>query len=92
MGKLTDAERLCLIRDIGDERLLQIVIAERDGRVAIRPEPLIDTCGSCKRFDREPGTAHGFCEVRKDGFGRPLYVCQSRTRCRVDYEKKEDTE
>ena len=81
---------------IDPERLREIISAEKSGRVVIKPEPLTDTCGSCKHFQREKGKASGICDCRTDsrrGWGftnTALYVTQSRKRCRDDYEKKEE--
>ena len=85
------ARKVDLIEGISEERLKEIVAAEKSGRLVIKPEPLDATCGSCIHFKREAGTAHGNCDCRVDRILRnPLYVTQGRTRCRDDYKKVEE--
>ena len=84
------------IDKIGEAKMDEIIRAELEGRLVIRKPPLTDTCGSCVHFQRTPGRASGFCDKRTqkrmflDQEPKPLYVVQSRTRCRDDYQKKND--
>ena len=75
--------------------VLDLLAAERDGRLVIK-RPITDKCcGSCHHFLRLPKTASGSCEVRKltrEPFaGQPLSCSQSRKAC-VDYEERGERE
>jgi len=78
------------------ERMEQIIRAELEGRVFIKVAPVEDTCGTCRWFKRDEGTASGTClrrtKRRKGGYdtGETLYVAQSRKACRGDYERRQD--
>ncbi|MFR5994139.1 MAG: hypothetical protein ACLUF9_01140 [Oscillospiraceae bacterium] len=73
--------------------------ADKDGRLKIVPRaPKGTVCGSCVHFDRETGTAHGFCKTQTQmrmsaefpsGRTEPRYVMQSRPACK-GYEPLEE--
>ena len=80
------AAKVYLVADIPEEKLSEIKEAMGTARLVIKPEPLLDTCGTCMHFQREGNTAHGHCDCRINKYlGYPLYVVQSRKRCRDDY-------
>ena len=72
-----------LIRDgMSLQHVLDLLKAEKEGRLKVRPESLGQCCGQCHHFLREPMKASGICEVRKNKHypraGTPLYCCQSK--------------
>lgn len=72
-----------LIRDgMSLQHVLDLLKAEREGRLKVRPESIGQCCGQCHHFLREPMKASGICEVRKNKHypraGTPLYCCQSK--------------
>lgn len=72
-----------LIRDgMSLQHVLDLLKAEKEGRLKVRPESLGQCCGQCHHFIREPMKASGICEVRKNKHypraGTPLYCCQSK--------------
>ena len=81
---------------ISKERLYDIFQADREGRLRIAAKPIEDTCGSCRWFEREEGTASGKCTRRTKKFrggmdsGETLYVSQSHKACKSDYERRAD--
>ena len=75
-----------LIRDgMSLQHVLDLLKAEKEGRLKVRPESLGQCCGQCHHFLREPMKASGICEVRKNKHypraGTPLYCCQSKKAC-----------
>lgn len=67
-----------LIRDgMSLQHVLDLLKAEKEGRLKVRPESLGQCCGQCHHFLREPMKASGICEVRKNKHypraGTPLY-------------------
>lgn len=81
------------------ERILELMQADKEGRLKIVPRaPKGAVCGSCVHFDRETGTAHGFCKTQTQmrvsaefpsGRTEPRYVTQSRLACK-GYEPLEE--
>lgn len=81
------------------ERILELMQADKEGRLKIVPRaPKGAACGSCVHFDREAGTAHGFCKTQTQmrvsaefpsGRTEPRYVTQSRLACK-GYEPLEE--
>ena len=57
-------DRAKLTDFISDDRLAEIVKAEREGRLKFRKRPPEATCGSCLHFLRNPGKAGGKCGKR----------------------------
>ena len=56
-----------LIRDgMSLQHVLDLLKAEKEGRLKVRPESLGQCCGQCHHFLREPMKASGICEVRKN--------------------------
>lgn len=81
-----------LIRDgMSLQHVLDLLKAEKEGRLKVRPESLGQCCGQCHHFLREPMKASGFCEVRKNKHypraGTPLYCCQSKKAC-LDFDER----
>lgn len=78
------------------EHLQEIFKADREGRLRIAARPIEETCGSCRWFEREPGTASGRCTRRTKRYrgwldsGATMHVFQSRKACRSDYEKRDE--
>lgn len=75
------------------QHVLDLLKAEREGRLKVRPESLGQCCGQCHHFLREPMKASGICEVRKNKHypraGTPLYCCQSKKAC-LDFDERGD--
>lgn len=81
-----------LIRDgMSLQHVLDLLKAEREGRLKVSPESLGQRCGQCHHFLREPMKASGICEVRKNKHypraGTPLYCCQSKKAC-LDFDER----
>ena len=81
-----------LIRDgMSLQHVLDLLKAEREGRLKVRPESPGQRCGQCHHFLREPMKASGICEVRKNKHypraGTPLYCCQSKKAC-LDFDER----
>lgn len=81
-----------LIRDgMSLQHVLDLLKAEKEGRLKVRPESLGQCCGQCHHFLREPMKASGICEVRKNKHypraGTPLYCCQSKKAC-LDFDER----
>lgn len=73
--------------------VLELLEAEKEGRVTIRKKIDGQCCGECHHFLREKGHVSGICEVRKykhyPRVGEPLYCSQSKKSC-LDFEKRGD--
>ena len=73
------------------QHVLDLLKAEREGRLKVRPESPGQRCGQCHHFLREPMKASGICEVRKNKHypraGTPLYCCQSKKAC-LDFDER----
>ena len=54
-------DRLKLIDFITDDRLAEIVKAEREGRLEFRKHPPQETCGNCLNYIEYPHKASGVC-------------------------------
>ncbi len=71
--------------------VLELLEAEREGRVTIRKRCEGDCCGECHHFLREKGRVSGICEVRTyKHYPRrdvPLYCTQSKKAC-LDFEER----
>jgi len=86
INKLAAYEDICSIEDLSD-----LMKAQRDGRLVIRPATADGTCGTCANFKREGTTCHGSCSARpfiNSAFGppnRPLVVTRTRKACSSDY-------
>lgn len=85
-----------LIRDgMSLQHVLDLLKAEKEGRLKVRPESLGQCCGECHHFLREKGRVSGVCEVRKNKqpprMGWPLHCSQSKKAC-LDFEKRGDRE
>lgn len=81
-----------LIRDgMSLQHVLDLLKAEKEGRLKVRPESLGQCGGQCHHFLREPMKASGICEVRKNKHypraGTPLYCCQSKKAC-LDFDER----
>ncbi len=81
-----------LIRDgMSLQHVLDLLKAEKEGRLKVRPESLGQCCAQCHHFLREPMKASGICEVRKNKHypraGTPLYCCQSKKAC-LDFDER----
>ena len=83
-----------VMKEIPEDKLAEIAEAFKNSRLVIKPEPPLDTCGTCMHFKRSGNTAHGNCDcrfmsvwniTRKEYDTFPLYVVQSRKRCKDDY-------
>lgn len=89
----------CITKGVTFSRILELMNADAEGRLKIVPRaPKGTVCGSCVHFDRETGTAHGFCKTQTQmrvstefpsGKIEPRYVVQSRQAC-TGYEPLEE--
>lgn len=87
------------LEGIAPSRIVELMNADAEGRLKIVPRaPKGTLCGSCVHFDREVGTAHGFCKTQTQmmvsfefpsGKIEPRYVVQSRKAC-TGYEPLEE--
>lgn len=98
-------DRLCEIEDaLGEEydleRVKELALADREGRVKILEEYRGEVCGTCEHYKQVHGTKHGTCDVRKwprDRWGREWDKCGrfmpngSRRACK-DWKRKEKRE
>lgn len=87
-----DAIYLLLERQkVTEEKLAYYKGLEREGRLKVRPPVEGRKCGTCGNYDIIPGTAYGYCKVRKDKYNakKRLYVGRSRMACKDHYQKKE---
>lgn len=83
-----------LIRDgMSLQHVLDLLKAEKEGRLKVRPESFGQCCGQCHHFLREPMKASGICEVRRNKHypkaGQPLYCYQSKKAC-TDFDERGD--
>lgn len=82
----------CISKGVTFSRIVELMNADAEGRLKIVPRaPKGTVCGSCVHFDRETGTAHGFCKTQTQmrvsaefpsGRTEPRYVMQSRPACK----------
>lgn len=89
----------CISKGVTFSRIVELMNADAEGRLKIVPRaPKGTVCGSCVHFDRETGTAHGFCKTQTQmrvsaefpsGRTEPRYVMQSRPACK-GYEPLEE--
>ena len=89
----------CISKGVTFSRIVELMNADAEGRLKIVPRaPKGTVCGSCIHFDRETGTAHGFCKTQTQmrvsaefpsGRTEPRYVMQSRPACK-GYEPLEE--
>lgn len=89
----------CISKGVTFSRIVELMNADAEGRLKIVPRaPKGAACGSCVHFDRETGTAHGFCKTQTQmrvsaefpsGRTEPRYVTQSRLACK-GYEPLEE--
>lgn len=89
----------CISKGVTFGRIVELMNADAEGRLKIVPRaPKGTVCGSCVHFDRETGTAHGFCKTQTQmrvsaefpsGRTEPRYVMQSRPACK-GYEPLEE--
>ena len=89
----------CISKGVTFSRIVELMNADAEGRLKIVPRaPKWTACGSCVHFDRETGTAHGFCKTQTQmrvsaefpsGRTEPRYVMQSRPACK-GYEPLEE--
>lgn len=89
----------CISKGVTFSRIVELMNAGAEGRLKIVPRaPKGTACGSCVHFDRETGTAHGFCKTQTQmrmsaefpsGRTEPRYVMQSRPACK-GYEPLEE--
>lgn len=87
-----DAIYLLLERQkVTEEKLAYYKGLEREGCLKVRPPVEDRKCGTCGNYDIIPGTAYGYCKVRKDKYNakKRLYVGRSRMACKDNYRKKE---
>lgn len=87
------------LEGIAPSRIVELMNADTEGRLKIVPRaPKGTVCGSCVHFDRETGTAHGFCKTQTQmrvsaefpsGKIELRYVMQSRPACK-GYEPLEE--
>lgn len=55
----------CISKGVTFSRIVELMNADAEGRLKIVPRaPKGAACGSCVHFDREAGTAHGFCKTQ----------------------------
>ena len=59
-----EAEKLEAIRELQEDRIRELVEADREGRCWIIPKCEGKICGACGHFQRIPGTRRGKCDVR----------------------------
>ena len=89
-------DRAKLTDFISDERLAEIVKAEREGRLQFRKRPPEATCGSCLYFLRNPGKAGGKCGKKTEPlqyYGQPpklVTVYQSTKICKKHFKPREE--
>ena len=90
-GRAVDTiEMLVEINRGQEEQLAHYKELEIEGRLKVRPPVEGRKCGTCGNYDIIPGTAYGYCKVRKDKH-RPqkqLYVGRRRVACKDNYQKK----
>ena len=89
----------CISKGVTFSRIVELMNADAEGRLKIVPRaPKGTACGRCVHFDRETGTAHGFCKTQTQmrvsaefpsGRTEPRYVMQSRPACK-GYEPLEE--
>lgn len=82
----------CISKGVTFSRIVELMNSDAEGRLKIVPRaPKGAACGSCVHFDRETGTAHGFCKTQTQmrmsaefpsGRTEPRYVMQSRPACK----------
>ena len=90
-GRAADAmEMLLEINQAHEEKLAYYKKLEMEGRLKVRPPVEGRKCGTCGNYDIIPGTAYGYCKVRKDKYNakKQLYVGRSRVACKDNYQKK----
>ena len=81
-----------LIRDgMSLQHVLDLLKAEKEGRLNVRAKSLGQCCGECHHFLRAKGRVSGICEVRKykryPRSGWPLHCCQSKKAC-LDFDER----
>ena len=59
----------------------RVLTAFRENRVAIRRKYTCERCGTCANFMREIGKGSALCSARKNKYGDPMRVPQSRKSC-----------
>lgn len=66
------------VKDIGAERIAELVQADREGRIHIIPIPRRNTCGKCGNFVRVSGRTYGECKLRPHYKPYQSRVCCSK--------------
>ena len=89
--EIRTVEKALGVLNMSLKHVLDLLKAEREGRLKVRPESLGQCCGQCHHFLREPMKASGICEVRKNKHypraGTPLYCYQSTKAC-LDFDER----
>ena len=59
----------------------RVLTAFKENRVSIRRKYTDERCGTCANYMREPGRGTAPCSARKNRYGDPMRVPQSRKSC-----------
>lgn len=92
------ADELNAYKELGTiEHIRELVEAENENRLKIKPVKKYVTCGSCKSFIRTEGKPYGICKKREYVIGdgpdkkvRNFVPYQSRKACAKEYEPREE--
>lgn len=92
------ADELSAYKELGTiEHIRELVEAENESRLKIKPVKKYATCGSCKSFVRTEGKTYGICKKRQYVIGdgpnkkvRNFVPYQSRKACAKEYEPREE--
>lgn len=75
------------------QHVIDLLTAEKEGRLSVKKAYTDNCCGGCNHFLRECGKASGVCEVRRNKHypkaGQPLYCYQSKKAC-TDFDERGD--
>ena len=89
-------DRAKLTDFISDDRMAEIVRAEREGRLQFRKNPPYKTCRDCMNFLRNRGKASGYCVKKTEPHRycgqrpRMMVVARSKPACKKNYKPKEE--
>ena len=59
----------------------RVLTAFKENRVTIRRKYTDEKCGTCANYMRELGRGTAYCSARKNRYGDPMRVPQSRKSC-----------
>lgn len=59
----------------------KVLTAFKENRVRIKRKYTDEHCGTCANFMREIGKGTAMCSARKNKYGEPIRVAQSRLSC-----------